>query len=238
MGINLDSLTDIVANSIGVILFILLFAVLSSRSTYYNFYVPADMNPDDRSRVYVPIAEESTKVRKNFLCSGGAVIPMDFTGLYSELMEGLPVMTFENFENVLALVNSRRAEKGGLTARISATMNIQDHGDRRSKHYRDLNLVINKTPEFTGDDLNKLTTGSSDYLRELQGMDPGVHWICFYVESDSLEIFRKAREIAWENGFDAGWEPSVVTWPQVFDLKSRPTETRGWSLSPNLNQGR
>jgi len=235
--LNLDALTDIIANCIGVLLFLLLFAVLSSRTTFYNFYVPSSMNPDDAVRAYVPIAQDTVKLRTSFLCSDGILTKFDLTDLFNRLTIGLPEMTYENFENVVAMMNNRTVSSSGLTATMVATVDLSVQGGKRSKRYGELKMIINKRQSGFGESLDMAVMENSQFYRNLESLDPEIHWVCFYVENDSLEMFRRVREIAWDMNFDVGWEPSVVSWPQVIDLKNRSGGSRSWDITPNLNQG-
>ena len=234
--INLDSLTDIVANSIGVILFILLFAVLSSHSTYFNFYIPSAVNPEEGG-AYVPITQETIKSRTNFLCSGKSLIPMDFSAFYQKLSAEIPKVTFDNFPGVVSMLNGRRAETEFLDARIAAALSEEMISGQKTRSYKELKMIISRKQNAPGLTSEQLDLDQNLFYQTLDQLNPDTNWICFYVESDSLEIFRKVRKISWSRGFDVGWEPALMSWPQVIDLKDRTGSSSSWTILPNINQG-
>jgi len=58
-----------------------------------------------------------------------------------------------------------------------------------------------------GESLLKMTAPTSRFLSTLVGKSPQNTYLYFFVHGDSQEIFLKAREIAWAQGYSVGWAP-------------------------------
>ena len=81
---------------------------------------------------------------------------------------------------------------------------------------------------------NQLFTVSADSqmksvgISDLASFDPATHTICFLVRPDSLELFRKTRKAAWEQGLDISCELQAESGPLVIGADGRllfPEET-------------
>ena len=78
-----------------------------------------------------------------------------------------------------------------------------------------------KPGEEVGDQLNNLTAQDSQYQQQLANFDPRIEYLAFLVRPDSFQSFRQAREIAWKQGFDVGWEPLNADTPIVLGNEGR-----------------
>ncbi|MBD3337103.1 MAG: hypothetical protein GF355_16430 [Candidatus Eisenbacteria bacterium] len=47
----------------------------------------------------------------------------------------------------------------------------------------------------------------NEFRRRLEEADPRTHYVFLGVQKDSFEVFRKARQIAWDMGFVVSWNP-------------------------------
>ena len=65
-------------------------------------------------------------------------------------------------------------------------------------------------------------------ISDLASFDPATHTICFLVRPDSLELFRKTRKAAWEQGLDISCELQAESGPLAIGADGRllfPEET-------------
>ena len=69
--------------------------------------------------------------------------------------------------------------------------------------------AVKKTrkPLISGEDIKRIENPRSDFHKVLGSLNKKEERIVFLVHEDSFEIFRKAREIALERGFEIGWWP-------------------------------
>lgn len=58
-----------------------------------------------------------------------------------------------------------------------------------------------------GETADEATRPTGEYARMLRRLAPNTHIIRFFVWPDSFEAYLKARELAGERGYAAGWEP-------------------------------
>jgi len=61
--------------------------------------------------------------------------------------------------------------------------------------------------ENTGETLVEIGRGTSAFAQDLTRFDPKRAFFQFYVWDDSFDVYLKAREMANESGFSAGWDP-------------------------------
>jgi hypothetical protein len=82
-----------------------------------------------------------------------------------------------------------------------------------------LDLVVEERPSMVGDSIGQLGAGSS-YIRALDALDPSESWIAFAVDNASIDIFRRARELAIERGFATGFDLLSLDFPLTLPLSS------------------
>lgn len=82
-----------------------------------------------------------------------------------------------------------------------------------------LDLIYQPLQMNSGTILEKSKQDYPQVKRKLDQLDPEVRYIVFLVKPDSFAEFRQARELAWDMGFDVGWEPfteDLVFSPSIF----------------------
>ncbi|RLD16215.1 hypothetical protein DRI50_02445 [candidate division KSB1 bacterium] len=67
--------------------------------------------------------------------------------------------------------------------------------------------VLLPKPGVEGESITQIRQLNSKYNHILKSIDPKKQFIFFIVRSDSYEIFREARKLAWEKNLDVGWTP-------------------------------
>lgn len=85
-------------------------------------------------------------------------------------------------------------------------------------------LALRLSPNAKGETLQQLTEPDSQFRRLLKNSDPKEFALTFEVLPDSFEAYRVARQIAWEHGFDIGWEPLEAGEPMRFGLGGTRTQ--------------
>jgi hypothetical protein len=68
-----------------------------------------------------------------------------------------------------------------------------------------------------GDSIHQLDAGSpyADFLRRVSPRDA---WLTFAVDSASVDVFRRARDMAVSLGFATGWDQVRVDFPLNYSL--------------------
>lgn len=77
---------------------------------------------------------------------------------------------------------------------------------RLSVEFDSSSLTIRRRSDAEAEMDNELQRPESHYREQLNKADPKSYSIHFLVFPDSYEAFRAARALAWERGFDVGWQ--------------------------------
>ena len=70
-----------------------------------------------------------------------------------------------------------------------------------------VSLLFEPQSEDIGEDTAQLSAANSAYKQVLSEYKPNKDYLVFIVRPDSFEAFRTARKIAWDAGYEVGWEP-------------------------------
>ena len=83
-------------------------------------------------------------------------------------------------------------------------------------------VVLRPGPRGSGETEEAIQQPRSRFKRTLTARQPGSWCVNFAVWPDSYDIYRTARSIAWDSGFDVGWHP--------LDVGEEPTVGRGQGI--------
>lgn len=175
---NLDSFLDIMTNTVGVLVFVLLFVTLAAA--------------DATVLVRTPLRASTEKEPVFFEVVDGRVIHMETDEVNERVgafMKALPTINLYNYEYVL-----RRMETWSMST-DNYTVDLRGW----SMRYR--------ARDGAGESAKVVKDTTSAYQRVLRAMDPEKEYLAFIVRPDGLEAFRAAREVATKRGFNSGWEP-------------------------------
>ncbi|NOX87601.1 MAG: hypothetical protein GXO77_01140 [Calditrichaeota bacterium] len=67
--------------------------------------------------------------------------------------------------------------------------------------------VLLPRPGVSGESISDIRKPESEFNKILKKLDPEKQFIYFIVRSDSYEVFREARKLAWEKKVEVGWTP-------------------------------
>lgn len=182
---SLVPMADLLSNTVGAVVFILIFTVLAAGGVVILKRLPL---------------EHSTKAKPlNFYCVNGRIIPLDNSGLSKKLNEkwGRPYSIFavrswfNSFNNLE--VEDEYFIARGESKMISGTPDLSI-------------LFIPK--EGKGETKEELGREDSEFRKLLAEKNSEDYFVHFLVKPDSLDIFYKAREIASEKmKYGSGWSP-------------------------------
>lgn len=77
-------------------------------------------------------------------------------------------------------------------------------------------MALEPIPEVRGESEAELERPNGKFQTILSQLDPQKQYIAFLVRDDSFPVFRRARVIADERGFDTGWELLGIDEPIKF----------------------
>jgi|GEM_PF-3159121 len=88
-----------------------------------------------------------------------------------------------------------------------------DHYEAKEVYYQMENgsveslVKATRKPYFRGEDMDAIASFDGEFQKLLRTLNTEEQFIVFLLHSDSFAIFRKAREIAMNQGFEIGWWP-------------------------------
>ena len=213
---NLESFLDILTNTVGVLMFISLFVSLIA--------VEAD------SIVKTPLASETKKTARFFEIRENKVTYLND----QQVGEAMDTVVGN-----LPSCNKPDVDLGNASAEYSSGMQfykscVQNRANRlinfrTQTEFYNITMVDART--FTmrydpilnksGENAEELVLTDSKFNQVLAELDPQKDYLAFIVRPDSFSSFRTAREQAWEQGFQVGWEPHKTEDPIVFGSGGR-----------------
>lgn len=189
---SLDSLVDIVANSLGTLVLVATLTVLGSRGIQVNLGTPIIREVDEGME------------RVDFECRRNRVIPIDHTAMAAErdairdctgtLDECRGMIEDFNRRAVSTTYHRVEMELGGVFPVEGRTVVVP------SIRFKPLDHLVGDLPEDLDD-------SQGAFRLRLASLDPARQFLTFYVRPDSFEVFRAARKLAKEAGFEVGWHP-------------------------------
>lgn len=197
--LGLDSLMDILSCLVGVMLFLVIYTVLELGSVAYEAEVPVGR--------FRPLGSERVMV----ICAEGRVRVLDVREPLAELLSGFEIV--RSFDEVRVFVDGNRRTPADAYFTYELV-----HRDRLAVELMGtLDLAIEEIPLAVGDSIHQLGEGSR-YVRTLERLDPRRVWLSFAVDGESVDVFRRAREIAVSRGFATGWNQQTLDFPMTLAL--------------------
>jgi hypothetical protein len=175
-------MADMLTNTVGVMLFILIFTVLTAGGAVIAKRLPME--------------RETKAEAMTFLCAFGRISPVDFDQPVEEFLKPLGTrISSSNVDAWVAGFNSRKLDAGGFVVSGEA----QDFAIF-------LHAVLAFRPKpMPGETPAEVGAGGSRFLAMLNATRPDLKYVNFYVYPDGLTVFRAARDIASSRGFGTGW---------------------------------
>lgn len=186
-GQNLDSFLDILTNTVGVMIFVALFASLT-----------AAVSP---ALVRTPIARETRKQGYFFECRENRAIPLEEDNASVAIQQFFRRVNDNPFLDLEQLQQQFR-EFSYNTRYYNVRLSLVSTGGQPI-----IQILFQPRDRFGGDAVAALETSTSTFRQVLSRLSPRQHSLIFFVRPDSFDCFRAARTIAWRHGFDVGWEP-------------------------------
>lgn len=216
---NLDSFLDILTNTVGVLMFVGLFvSVVAVQSA---------------TIVRTPLVSDSDKVPEFFEVRGNKVTPLEQATVnreFSNFSNSLPacyepeipinldIYSYQYYQQQLQEYRSCNLNK---IAQIRNFRLQTSHYEVRVNLDSSLGLRYEPLRTDSGESPQELSQVSSEFHSLLKTLNPQTDYLAFIVRPDSFAAFRRAREIAWQKGFDVGWEPMQQDIPIEFSSQGR-----------------
>ena len=193
--LSLVPLADMLANTVGIMLFVLIFAVLASSGALVLKRFPIKQHTEMKPIMY--------------FCGNNRIISRQLSSIsdefYSNMVEPLgKPRSYHDMEQWLRRYNTLRMEREDFV--VEAEGRIIDQVSARK-----IELTIFLSPkEGAGETASDLWTKDNRVAQSLASHNPMKCFVYFIVRADSLEVFEAARGLAGANSFEVGWMPLAV----------------------------
>lgn len=187
---------DILSCLVGVMLFLVIYTVLELGSAAYEASVPVVRGPPPGAEPVVIVAEDHT------------VRPLDVRRPLNELLSGFEIVTSADVPVFVEQANARPTSDRYFEYSLSYDDRFRQFGDP----LHTLALEIRERGGAVGDSLHQLDR-TSTFAVLLRDLDPTEHWLAFEVDSSAVDVFRRARDMAIDDGFTVTWNPLRMEFP-------------------------
>ena len=210
---NLDSFLDILTNTVGVLMFISLFVTL----------IAAGSSPKTQITIQTPLSTPTEKESLWFEIQDNKVSYLDLRQVREkelELTRNLPncnkplsspdsigySLSQNNYQSCLRSVLGRQSNFRANTD--SYNVSTVDNG---------VSLLFEPLSPEMGENSTQVLAADSQFKQVLSRFNPDKDYLVFIVRPDSFETFRAVKKLAWDAGYQVGWEPH----PQDSPIKIR-----------------
>jgi hypothetical protein len=197
---SLDSLVDIMTNSLGVLILAATLTVVGRSAIKMDLGTPIirDARPGT-----TPVA---------FECRGNRIVPIDLAFLdeHKAPIRELSISSEERERRVRDF-NARHVSNG---FHMFEFRNARVSRDAMGQFVL-MDTIIRPADRPSGDTVEDLKDAKCEFRRRLTKLDPGRNYIRFIARPDSFEILRAARQEAVDAGFDIGWDAFDAADPLV-----------------------
>jgi len=194
---SLVPMVDLLSNTVGALVFIMIFTVMAASGVVVLKRLPL---------------EHETKAEAiNFLCEKDRIIPLDNAGLDRKLKAkwGRPYSLFD-FYSWVARFNSLDVEDEHFIARGESTISPMS-----------ISILFTPKPDG-GYPLSQIQTPNSKFRERLKELKANSDFVHFLVRPDAISSFVVARKVAAdEMGFGTGWMPLAEDSPIRFTSRGR-----------------
>jgi hypothetical protein len=187
-------------NTVGIVVFILIFTVLTASGTVIAKVLPIEQGVQVDSSEY-------------FVCAGGRVFPL------RGALIAQATRHYASFERSPEGFAALAKELDGRTTdddQLRLTVHAGSFGDA-TRSGLDLEISC-ETVQGAGDDAAAIRRGEGTFVHDLAKLDPRTTALIFWVRPDGIDVFRAARERASAAGFASNWSPRDPDGPITFRL--------------------
>jgi hypothetical protein len=199
-GLTLVPLADMLTNTVGIMLFILIFTVLVF----------------DVQRVF-PFERKTELTPTFFICANNRLMTTDIAEsnrrYFTKVRESLNAA-----QGILDLiVRTRQVNEVGAQVEGDVEFTRQVVGFAPADGgLKILTQTVVKPLPGAGETVDRLLRSESRYAATLRRLDPAKTFAYFLVRPDCIDAFNAARDAAMENHFRYGWTPLGAGMPAVF----------------------
>lgn len=190
--IGLDSLVDIVSNTVGILIILAVFMALFSRLTLKNAERAEPVTPltEPVRRILVPWSHATNKTPVFAYAEGERLRVIDLRAFYAQLSQRQPASGRDPIQ----------IELPGMDTKFYPVTNLV------------YCLEFLPKPGF-GETLALSRAANSQWRTALAAYPAEKYYYFFWVSGDSFELFRTVRQELWDQKIEVGWKPVLAGAP-------------------------
>jgi hypothetical protein len=205
---SLVPMADMVTNTVGIMLFILIFVALSAGGAVVARHVPREKHTDAKV-VWM-------------LCSGGRIVSFDAGALGRQLAKPLGQPSFHTAREWARSYSEQRLQTDALD--VSGKAEAEFSRDSSGPGITIRRYILVRHLPNQGDDAIAISSPGSAFQKLLAGKNKAAEFFFFFVTPDSISLFRAARDRAAQSGFEVGWSPIGPGEPVTISLSGSGRE--------------
>lgn len=188
---SLVPMADMLTNTVGIIVFILIFTVLAASGGELIKRLPRERKTEAGPRYYV--------------CTGGKVYRLD-DALVDKLIDQFREDNSPPLAEGDTVGRTWTASDDALQLALRFRRQTIKYGSEPERRITRLSVIITPT-EDGGEGPSELAKAGSKFRKDLKQTSKDKHFVMMWVQPDGVSAFRSAREIAVAEGFGVGWMP-------------------------------
>jgi len=195
---SLVPLADMLTNTVGIMLFILAFTVLTTGGAVIA--------------KRLPLMHKTEAKALHFLCSSNEITPLDLS-MSDKLPEAIGIKDVDGAQVFLRKFNVAEVEDDYFVVKGEGEIQYAGGSPRR------LALSARFDPKAgKGTPASEIDKPNSPLMEALRTNSPTERYFHFFVRPDQLQLFYKARDIAARSNFSCGWFPMGATNPVMVSV--------------------
>jgi hypothetical protein len=204
---SLVPLADMLTNTVGIMVFILIFTVLTAGGAMVAKRLPMERE----ARVEDP---------KYYVCQGNRIYPLRPETVSQCVKQAQTILQRRAKPKSKADLAASARAIGNPTcqdefARITLSPFVSEDG---ASAWIDLSFEFSPWEKGGWTMANLGKNGSLSFLNDLQQADPGKTALMFWVKPDSVGVFTQARDLAAQHKFSYNWQTESADKPVTFSL--------------------
>jgi len=202
---SLVPMADMLCNTVGITVFLLIFTVLTAG---------ASVTPKRLPYEHAPKANDVS----DFVCFGNRVLPLDVATLerrFAKVVHRPSELTFDNIDGFLQRLNAASVQDKYFTLSMNGQLVNANGGEALETS------TLVQAKGNVGDPIPSLTKNDSLFKSQLNGSNPKEKFVFFFVYPDSIKAFEAARDIANQMHFETGWGDLPQGQPLTFGSGGR-----------------
>jgi hypothetical protein len=188
--LSLVPMADMLTNVVGILIFLLIFTVLTGSGVISAKKLPMEKDKTDKKAFFI-------------LCQNGKLLPLNNDSLTDKFLEPLGRPTYYTASEWVETFNKRKIDLGLYTLGGEGEANFNSGYYSNTVNFS-LSLVY--TPkEGVGDSLKDMKKKNSALSKMIKRCPPDKYFIYFFIPKSDIKTFRLVREYMATQNYTSSW---------------------------------